>query len=861
MSLRGWLKTLDNLTPRCRRCNRKIRNAFKCRTCGALLCSESCVEKHFNLVHAPQVMKQQADAVVAELRKHEQQKKMELDAAAAKRKQQERLRTEIERATERLEQYLDAWREAGSPDVERADVDRAKEEASSRRTVVRQAGWQRSLTSVNLSYLKLARFTRKVSGRLNQPWFVPSMIGGAVFFTLALLLALPLLLIAKSLVLVLALAGIGLLGGFLAMACLLLLPSDNELGESIAVLEQQKSDQLEPLDAATRASEKARQRYENLAHLYQLRTACERAALEKRRLQEEYQAVCPGAPVDALPALAPREPSARASQRGRRPAKELESLDDQLPGPRYPARASWGIPLMAGAVALPAVLFILCCGGFSVMSLWGLRQEAQEIAQADKLYAEGKQEEAVGLYKQHPSYLLDPDGKGLDALRRIVEFEVAKGHTNEARTWTERALDKKLQVTFDNEAAKQLLDTVQQERARVAARNQQPDGPAPDQGLPPPEEEPIPSLARPGTTGAAAYDLYPEPWRTQFVADWQHRVGAAKRDVDTALAKWQAELADAKKDLAEEEEHLRRMEAQGIRSGRDKQLQAAKDRVALLEKAGAEQVAKDAKARLQELQTNDPPYFASQKDKEDAEFAALPPAEQERRKELRRRWAEWLGNQNGAAQQGRLVDAGAYLRAARRQLWAGGLQQIPATVIDKGVLRYVPYQSFRAGDYELNVYGDPDRPAGLEIGLHEGLLRSAPAKAGCVEFMAAVLNVPADRAVLKSLKTTQDTKERAGLTFEVTPETADDAYGGWWVSVYDKAALDQARASPPELARITVPKEAPQTSDTGPVWTPAQQALSRPGANSVYVQGYVRKNGTYVQGHMRAAPGSGGHHR
>ena len=44
-----------------------------------------------------------------------------------------------------------------------------------------------------------------------------------------------------------------------------------------------------------------------------------------------------------------------------------------------------------------------------------------------------------------------------------------------------------------------------------------------------------------------------------------------------------------------------------------------------------------------------------------------------------------------------------------KERWATGLQQIPATVIDKGVMRNVPYQSYRCGeDYEVNVYGDPD---------------------------------------------------------------------------------------------------------------------------------------------------------
>jgi hypothetical protein len=259
------------------------------------------------------------------------------------------------------------------------------------------------------------------------------------------------------------------------------------------------------------------------------------------------------------------------------------------------------------------------------------------------------------------------------------------------------------------------------------------------------------------------------------------------------------------------------------------------------------------------VEANDPPYFASPEVKQEAEFAALPADEQKRRTELRRQRQEWLANQKGAERR-RLADAEKCLDVVARQAWACGLQQIPATVIDKGVLRRVPYQSFRAGDYEVNIYGDPASPAGLEVGIYASLLRSQPAKGQCVEFMAALLNDPADRAMLKSLKMSRDLNERTGLTFEVTPETAEDAYGGWWVSVYDPAALDQSRASPKELSEITVPKQAPEpdAGGVGPSWSPRQQALARPGGKSVYVPSYVRKDGTYVRTHTRAAPGSGG---
>ena len=207
----------------------------------------------------------------------------------------------------------------------------------------------------------------------------------------------------------------------------------------------------------------------------------------------------------------------------------------------------------------------------------------------------------------------------------------------------------------------------------------------------------------------------------------------------------------------------------------------------------------------------------------------------------------------------RLPDAQKCLDVAAHQAWAGGLQQIPATVIDKGDMRHVPYQSFRAGDYEVNIYGDPDHPVGLEIGIYKGLLRSQTAKAQCVAFMVSLLPDAGDRCVLKSLKLTQDVQKRGGLTFEVTPETAEDAYDGWWISVYDTEGLNKSRATPQEIAAITVEKKAPEKSPAGAGASWSQQDISsaRPGGARVYVHAYTKKDGTYVAAHTRAAPGTG----
>ncbi len=136
--------------------------------------------------------------------------------------------------------------------------------------------------------------------------------------------------------------------------------------------------------------------------------------------------------------------------------------------------------------------------------------------------------------------------------------------------------------------------------------------------------------------------------------------------------------------------------------------------------------------------------------------------------------------------------------------WAGELRQIPATVIDKGILKNVPYMSHKSGNTEFNLYGDPDDPAGIEIGVTRELLKSDAAKAECLAVIVALLSDPKDVAALRSLNLKPGKAEHDGLTFEVTPETAEDAYEGWWISVYSTKLLDEARATDEELKRISV---------------------------------------------------------
>ncbi|HYD01053.1 MAG TPA: hypothetical protein VEB22_07485 [Phycisphaerales bacterium] len=218
-----------------------------------------------------------------------------------------------------------------------------------------------------------------------------------------------------------------------------------------------------------------------------------------------------------------------------------------------------------------------------------------------------------------------------------------------------------------------------------------------------------------------------------------------------------------------------------------------------------------------------------------------------------------------------------------KHAWASNLREIPATVIDTGPLRNVPYRSFQCGtDYEVNIYGDPDAPVAVEIGVYRSLLNDAGAKKSCMVFLSMLLDDPTDQAIALALDTKEDLVTRKGITIEVTPPTAKDAYGGWWISIYNDSAIDAARASEEELKAISEEKAAaPQpkpmqptvktgggTGQRAPAATPEDRwqadelarARSYPAAapsgggssgGRVYVKGYYRKDGTYVRGHSR----------
>ena len=142
----------------------------------------------------------------------------------------------------------------------------------------------------------------------------------------------------------------------------------------------------------------------------------------------------------------------------------------------------------------------------------------------------------------------------------------------------------------------------------------------------------------------------------------------------------------------------------------------------------------------------------------------------------------------------------AIIKAAKAQPWGAELQQIPATVIEVGELEAVPYLSFAGKDIELNVYGDPDHPAGVEIGTKS---EDATFRAALKSFVAGLIP-ESERARLDAVPEGKR-EEVDGLALEVTPPTAADAYGAWWVDAFHPVGISGAKLSVGEREKLARP--------------------------------------------------------
>ncbi len=136
--------------------------------------------------------------------------------------------------------------------------------------------------------------------------------------------------------------------------------------------------------------------------------------------------------------------------------------------------------------------------------------------------------------------------------------------------------------------------------------------------------------------------------------------------------------------------------------------------------------------------------------------------------------------------------------------WVTTLKNVEPTVIKTGSFKNVPYLSFRANaNYELNIYGDPDKPAAIEIGHYSKTVPRPDVITHCREFLVSYLTDLDQIKALYDLDTDGGTRTEGGLTIRVSPPREADAYGGWWLLVFDEKRLSAARTRTVEEFRRT----------------------------------------------------------
>ena len=189
------------------------------------------------------------------------------------------------------------------------------------------------------------------------------------------------------------------------------------------------------------------------------------------------------------------------------------------------------------------------------------------------------------------------------------------------------------------------------------------------------------------------------------------------------------------------------------------------------------------------------------------------------------------------------------------------LEQIPATVVDVGDFKNVPYLSFRLnGSVELNIYGDPENPAGLELGIYGMKHSDARLRRICREFLVSYLNTRAEIQAVYQLDENGGLHTVGDMTIEYTPANAKDAYGAWWLSLYNRKQLAGVRLTDAEYAKLTRPVDSvidPDGQVRANAWTDADTSQSlrlrhQDGSERLFVRGFYRdKNGDF---HIVTAP-------
>lgn len=223
------------------------------------------------------------------------------------------------------------------------------------------------------------------------------------------------------------------------------------------------------------------------------------------------------------------------------------------------------------------------------------------------------------------------------------------------------------------------------------------------------------------------------------------------------------------------------------------------------------------------------------------------------------------------------------LRRLREFSWSSSPRQVPVLVVDRGRWKYLPAVSFWVGGFcQVSCYGDPARPAAIEVSLHRPSADAWEQKRDLLEYMMGLVPGLAADNRFDALDIHGDSFAVGDLWFSVVAPDSSEAPDRWTVRLIHEISITASRATVQELQAIsepiaetmidptkprswqrgswtmeeltwlrqapgTLPEPEAQGPETPPVVTRDAPGWSSLGGERVFVRAFIRERGTYAR--------------
>lgn len=230
-----------------------------------------------------------------------------------------------------------------------------------------------------------------------------------------------------------------------------------------------------------------------------------------------------------------------------------------------------------------------------------------------------------------------------------------------------------------------------------------------------------------------------------------------------------------------------------------------------------------------------------------------------------------------------LPPLGLALRRLREFSWSSSPRQVPVLVVDRGRWKYLPAVSFWVGGFcQVSCFGDPARPAAIEVSLHRPAPEAWEQKRDLLEYMMGLVPGLAADNRFDALDIRGDSFAVGDLWFSVSGPDSAETPDRWTVRLIHETSITASRATVQELQAISEPiaetvidptqprswqrgswtvddlawlRDAPRISpapETQGPETPPAPVMERAGWSSlgderVFVRSFTRERGTYAR--------------